>query len=281
MNGFSDALDSIIAASNAHNRAAEGDYIGEDGLLYCGKCRTRKQVEIKVLGSVRRPLCFCKCEQEKRAREEEAAKKREFEERVKRYRRMGFPESDMHRWTFENDDGANAKVTEVMRRYVNHFPEMLKTGKGLLLYGNVGTGKTYAACEVANALIDKGYPVLVTNFTRITNTVQGMFEGKQEYLDSLNDFRLLIIDDLGVERESAYMQEMVYSIIDGRYRTGLPMIITTNISMEQLKKTDSMERARIYDRIFERCFPVEVAGGSRRRKIVRESYADMKALLGL
>ena len=51
--------------------------------------------------------------------------------------------------------------------------------------------------------------------------------------------------------------------------------------MEQLKKTDSMERARIYDRIFERCFPVEVAGGSRRRKIVRESYADMKALLGL
>lgn len=94
-------------------------------------------------------------------------------------------------------------------------------------------GKTYAACEVANALIDKGYPVLVTNFARITNTIQGMYEGKQDYIDSLNEFQLLVIDDLGAERESAYMQEMVYNIIDSRYRAGLPMIYTTNISIEQ------------------------------------------------
>lgn len=281
MDGFYNSLDSIIAASNAHNQAAEGDYIGTDGLLYCGKCHTRKQTEIKFLGMIRRPMCLCKCEQEKREQEAAALKKREFAEQVKRFRRLGFPESDMQTWTFANDDGKNEKLTAVIRRYVDHFDKMEKGGKGLLLYGGVGTGKTYAACEAANALIDQGVSALVTNFSRIANTLQGMFNGRQEYLDSLNDFRLLVLDDLGIERNSAYMQEIVYSIIDGRYRANLPMIITTNTPIEQIKNPESVERARIYDRILERCFPVEVSGGSKRRQIVRADFADMRDMLGL
>lgn len=278
---FGDVFENIIETCNANTKTNEGDYVGEDGLLYCGKCNTKKQVEFTIFGKVRRPMCLCKCEQERIAKEEEERKKHEFEEKVKRYRRMGFPESDMYKWTFENDDNSNAKITGIMQRYVDNFQELRKQGKGLLLHGNVGTGKTYAACEVANALIDKGYPVLVTNFARITNTIQGMYEGKQDYIDSLNEFQLLVIDDLGAERESAYMQEMVYNIIDSRYRAGLPMIITTNISIEQIKKTDNMERMRIYDRILERCFPVEVKGVSRRRRKVIDSYESMKEILGI
>lgn len=278
---FADMFESIIDTANANAKTNDGDYVGEDGLLYCGKCHTRKQAEITIFGQVRRPMCLCKCEQERLAREEEERQKREKAEEIKRYRKMGFPESEMHTWTFERDDMSNAKLTAAMRRYADNFAELRRSGKGLLLYGPVGTGKTFAACEVANALIDKGYPVLVTNFMRIANIIQADFDGRQEYIDSLNEFALLVLDDLGAERGSAYMQEMVYNIIDSRYRAGLPMIITTNLSIEKIKKTDNMEQMRIYDRVLERCHPIEVSGSSKRRKIVRENYEKMKDLLGL
>lgn len=278
---FADVFENIIDTANANSKTNDGDYIGEDGLLYCGKCHTKKQVEITIFGKVRRPMCLCKCEQERLAKEEEERQKRERAEQIKRFRKMGFPESEMHTWTFEYDDMSNPKLTTAMQKYVDNFEELRKTGKGLLLYGSVGTGKTYAACEVANALIDKGYPVLVTNFNRITNIIQSSFEGRQEYIDSLNEFALLVLDDLGAERESSYMQEMVYTIIDSRYRAGLPMIITSNLSIDKIKKAENMEQMRIYDRILERCFPIAVNGSSKRRKIVRENYEDMKELLGL
>lgn len=273
-------IDGIIEQGKKNIKTAEGDFIGEDGLLYCGKCGTKKQTEITLLGQVRRPPCLCKCAKEKRDAEEEAHRRLEFERRIKELRRMGFPESDMLKCTFENDDMSNERITNAMKNYVANFSELRKNGKGLLLYGDCGTGKTYAACEVANALIDKGYPVMVTNFARVINTLQGTFE-KQEYIDSLNQFQLLVIDDLGIERDTPFAKEQVYNIIDSRYRAGLPIIITTNLTIEKIKNPEDIENTRIYERILEKCFPIEVAGGSRRRKAIREEYNDMKSLLGL
>ena len=273
-------IENIISQGEINIKAKEGDFIGDNGLLYCGNCKTPKQVEVVLFDQIRRPMCLCKCEIEKRDREEEERKRQEFERKIKEYRRMGFPDSDMHDWTFENDDHTNERITKAMQNYVNNFSELRKQGKGLLLYGSVGTGKTYAACEVANALIDRGYPVLVTNFARVLNTLQSTFE-KQEYIDSLNRFQLLVIDDLGIERGTEFAKEQVYNVVDSRYRAGLPMIITTNLSIDELKSLKDIEAGRIYDRILERCFPIECSGTNRRRKAVRAGYDDMKALLGL
>lgn len=273
-------IDGIERIAAETIKAEQGDFI-LDGLLHCGKCKTPKQCRVEIFGEIRTPMCLCKCEVEKKEREEAESLRQDFLRRIKEYRKMGFPESDMEHWTFANDDMSNEKITKAMQNYVDNFGELRKTGKGLLLYGSVGTGKTYAACEVANALIDKGYPVLVTNFARLTNTIQGMFEGKQEYIDSLNRFQLLVIDDLGAERKSEFMQEMVFNIIDSRYRSGLPLIVTTNLTIDEIKKPNDIGNTRIYDRIIERCFPIEVTGSSRRRKAVRDNYEDMKKLLGL
>ncbi len=274
------AVESLIEKSKTAIPTNDCDYIGEDGLLYCGKCHTKKQTEVMLFGTIRRPMCLCKCEAEKRDKEEAERKQADFGRKIKDLRRTGFPESNMQEWTFENDDMTNSRVTNAMKKYVENFDEMKKQGKGLLLYGSCGTGKTYAACEVANALIDKGYPVLVTNFARIINALQATFE-KQEYIDSFNRFSLLVIDDLGIERNTEFAKEQVFNIIDSRYRAGLPMIITTNLSIDKIKKPDDIENGRIYDRILERCFPIEVSGQSRRRKAIRESYDDMKNLLEL
>ena len=278
-------IDGIEEKAKQSIKVNDGDYIGEKGLWYCGKCNTPKQVEIEILGKIRKPMCLCRCEIERKEAEEKARKEAEARERLNRRiaenRKAGFPESDMLTWTFENDDKQNIKVTNAMLRYVENFSDMKSKGKGLLLYGSVGTGKTFYACEVANALIDKGYSALVTSFSRLTNTLQSMFEGRQEYIDRLNNFDLVVFDDLGTENNSDTVQKMVYNIIDSRYRSGLPMIITTNLTIEVITKSDIIDKERIYDRIIERCFPINVTGNSRRRKAVRADFEEIKELLGL
>lgn len=274
---FSEVIDNLMATTEKNNKVNDGDYYDDKGLLYCGKCHTAKQVEVTILGQVRRPYCLCHCEAEKRKKEEED---RKLNEKRKEMRRKCFNDEAMQSWTFANDDLSNEKVTKAMQNYVDNFPELKKQGKGLLLYGHCGTGKTYAACEVANALIDKGYSVLVTNFAKVLNSLQGTYE-KQEYIDDINSNSLLVLDDLGIERDTPFAREQVYNIIDARYRAGLPMIITTNLTMDKIKATEDIDNMRIYDRILEKCFPIEVNGENRRRKAIRESYGDMKNLLGL
>lgn len=265
--------------NNINDNAArpESEYLDSDGLLHCSVCNVATQTKIEILGKIRTVRCICNC----RKKEIEEAEKQKVLRENERKRSVCFSETNMAQWTFANDDGKDAKLSEAMQNYVKNFTEFRKNGKGLLLYGTVGTGKTFFAAAIANALIDEGYKVLMTNFASLTNKIQGMFEGKQEFINDLNRYSLLILDDLGAERKSEFMQEMVFNIIDSRYRSGLPFIITTNLTMDEIKKPQEIGYSRIYDRILERCFPVEVAGGSRRRQNVRDTYFDMKEKLGL
>lgn len=256
---------------------AEKEYTGEDGLLHCAKCHKATQTRVNILGADTVVRCICDCRKE----EIERNKQREIEEEKDRQRRHCFAETNMSGWTFENDDRNNPKLSDAMKRYAENFKDFKKESKGLLLYGTVGTGKTYYAACIANSLIDQGHRVLMTNFARLTNQIQGMFEGKQKYIDSLNEYSMLIIDDLGAERNSEFMKEMVFNIIDSRYRAGLPFIITTNLSAEALKNPEDIGYQRIYDRILERCLPVEINGISRRRMSLKNTNTEMRSKLGL
>lgn len=277
---FENAFAAIEQRAAAAIKTEAGDY-KKDGLLHCGKCRTPKQCFVEVFGEIRTPPCLCKCAKEARDREDEARRQQEFADKVQRYRSVGFPESEMSNWTFAADDGSNPKMSAAMRNYVQHFPELQAQGKGLLLFGNVGTGKTFLAACVANALIDKGIPCLVTNFARIANTVQGLFEGRQEYYDSLNKFPLLVLDDLSAERKTEYMQEIVFNVIDARYRAKLPLIVTTNLTREELMKPADITYQRIFSRLFEMCTPIEIAGADRRHAALKNDIVATKQLLGL
>lgn len=273
--------------NNIANKAAEqnafqqGDYKGEDGLFYCGKCRTPKQCKVQLFGQERTVYCLCKCRSEQLEAERIEQLQREKMLHIQRLRKLGFPDAEMQNWTFDKDDKGNAQISEVARNYVDNFPEMKKRGKGLLLFGTVGTGKTFISACIANALIDKGYSCLVTNFARLVNTIQSKFDDKQDYIDSLNDFDLLVIDDLASERDTEYMGEIVQNIIDSRYRAGLPLIITTNLTSEELKHPAEIRKQRIYSRLFEMCVPVEVSGADRRKQKLRDEYGEIGKLLGL
>ena len=70
---------------------------------------------------------------------------------------------------------------------------------------------------------------------------------------SLDDYSLLVIDDLGVERNTEYAMEQMFTVIDSRYRSKKPLIVTTNLKLEEIKNPPDLAHARIYDRILERC----------------------------
>ena len=278
-NGFVNLLESIAERSPIKEK--EGDYKGPDGLIYCGSCRTPKQVNFVVNGRKLTPFCMCKCEAEKYEKEKAEEKARALREQIERNRRAGFPEVQMQTWTFEKDDRANAKISDICQRYVENFPKMKAKGKGLMFLGGFGTGKTFLAACIANALLDEGFSVLMTNFPRLINTIHGMREGKQEYIDSLNKYSLLIIDDLGVERQSEYVAEIVQNIIDSRYRAGLPVVITTNLSPRDFTETQDIAKSRLYSRISEMCLPLIVNGVDRRKANAADSDKELAELLGL
>ena len=278
---FMSIVNDTIKKAEEFYTAQTDDFIGADGLIYCGKCHTQKQCRINILGKERIVYCLCECQKVKRDAAEEEKKRREEMLKIQRLRRMGFPDADMQRWTFDRDDGKNEKISTVAHNYVNNFSEMKKRGKGLLLFGKVGTGKTFISACIANALIDKGRPCLVTNFARLVNTITGMYDGKQDYIDGLNQFDLLVIDDLASERDTEYMGEIVQNIIDSRYRAWLPLIITTNLTSDELKHPADMRKQRIYSRLFEMCVPFEVIGIDRRKQKLRDEFSEISELLGL
>ena len=268
----------IIAGMAAASPRKENEYLAEDGIFRCKVCQqpTRTKLHIPGFGDFE-PTITCDCDKAAEA----ARKERERQELIERRKRHCFSQSPMRSWCFENDDRKNRKLSDVMIKYADNFPRFLKEGKGLLLYGKVGTGKSFYAACIANRVIEQGYPAMMTNFATLTNDLGGMSEGKNRYIDELTRYPLLIIDDLGAERKSDYMQELIFNIVDSRCRSGKPMIVTTNLTGEEMRKPENPGNARIYDRLLGSCFPQEITGTSRRKEELRESFQSMRSLLGL
>lgn len=293
-------------------KVEQGDYIGDNGLLVCGKCHTPKQTRCELPWGVFTPMCICKCAAERRAEEDMIRKRAEVEreychqqnngltefellcwidrhnsvgsdylhrERLAILKRLCFAEPKMKGWTFENAE--SCKAIEVAKKYVERFDMMKEGGKGLFFFGKTGTGKSYTGACIANALTDKGIPCLMTNFASIRNTAQGLFEGRNEYFKSFSKFPLLVIDDLWAESQSEYMQEIVYAVINARFEAGLPLIVTSNITSEQIKQPADIASQRILSRLYQMCVPFEVEGKDHRREALKTDFNEYKDILGI
>lgn len=280
MKSIADAFGSVFEAAAEANKPNQNDYIdAADGLYHCGVCHCPKQKRMEFLGRVAVVGLMCKCGEEawEKMEEERQAQKIEF------LKADGFTDRIMEECKFSADETPDADHSRICRNYVEHFAEFYRRGKGLLLTGTVGTGKTFYATCIANALMERLHPVLMTSIGRYIRGMEGEYGNRNDHIDNLNRFDLVIFDDLGVERNTPYMNELVYALIDGRVRTGKPMIITTNFPLDVLKKTDEIpvDYVRIYDRILSACIPVQFKGENIRRQQAREDYVDLKGFLGM
>lgn len=282
MNPISKVLQDI--ATPTRNR---GDYTDEEGFLCCGNCRERKEMDVTIPESLRpsgvmRVRRNCRCEQERYEAEEKARREQEFKSRMERLRRDGITDPAYLKYTFGQDDRRNPEVSDVCLKYVQNWDSMKADNIGILFYGDVGTGKSFLACCIANALLGRLVSVSVTNFPRILNTLQGFDDERQKRIDRLQQYSLLVIDDLGVERDTTFSVEQVYNVIDTRARSGKPLIVTTNLSMKDLQNPPSLAHSRIYDRVLEMCpIRLKLTGDSRRVGNANDRKDKARRLLDL
>ena len=260
-------LSAIIDKTETPNSAPD-DYIDpSDGLKYCGKCHTPKEMfypaDLQNQGFHKHPV-MCQCAAEKRDREE--AERRDFERmtRITTLRSEAFRDIPAAGWRFDH-----AVVTPQLakaKEYAANWDSFKQDGIGLLLFGDVGTGKSYAAGCIANALIDRMESVLFVGMSDVVNRMQGNFgSDRDHYMKSLMRPDLLILDDLGAERNTSFGKERVFDVVDKRLLTDKPMIVTTNIPLSVMKQAADLDDRRIFDRILEVCVPIRFDGENFRK----------------
>lgn len=246
----------------------------------CPKCGNPKGFDIVILGKLRRMPVMCKCDEERVKKYEMNEKRKEIERRLDRFRSYSLMDKNFEDSTFENwqFNEYNKVMYTLGKRYCENWEIMEKNNRGLIMWGEAGNGKTYLSFSIANELYKKGVSVLAVSVGRILNMIQETYRydssiGEMEILKTLNDVRLLILDDLGTESRTKWAYDKLYSIIDGRSRSKKPLIITTNLNNEELRKNLAVmdfktnyidHRERIYNRLIPMCTILEIKGSSWR-----------------
>ena len=259
------------------------DYIGSDGLLYCGQCNTRKEREIIWFdGKPKKVPVMCKCRAEEERLKKEQMQKEDEMRSIQRAKVSSMMDDTFRTACFANYQirNGNERHLKVAKKYCIEFSKMYERNQGLLFWGTVGTGKSYTAACIANYLLEANTSVVMTSFVRILQEMQGFDREREEtFTNKLNSVKLLIIDDLGAERSTDYALEKVYGIIDNRYRAKKPLILTTNLTLRQMQEATDIRYARIYDRIFEMCYPMEFSGVSWRKREAAQRYEETRKIL--
>lgn len=235
----------------------------KDGKKVCSVCGEYTEKEYKGYKVPR--MCLC---QRSKVRERQEKQEAEAIE-VRRKECFGSSSSHLNeRFEYSKDQG---KAFKTCYGYAKAF-NVKRMKSGLLLWGGVGTGKSYLASCIANYEIDKGYTVRFFNVVDLANKMR--FSEDEDVLKLVERPALLILDDLGAERNTEWMQEKIFQIIEARLSQDKPMIITTNIPLTQFVSEDDQQKQRIYNRVLKACDPLEINGESWRVRELKERFKN-------
>lgn len=169
----------------------------------------------------------------------------------------------------------NEKAFQICKSYTEKFNTIKKENKnGLFIAGPCGVGKSHLANAIANDLIRKGQSVIsmtmIDLLLQIKNSYSAENINEKEILKIYEDCTLLIIDDLGKEKPTEWALQMIYSIIDKRYNSLKPIVVTTNYTASELINrltisSDKSSAEAIVDRLFEICEYIPITGDSFRK----------------
>lgn len=134
----------------------------------------------------------------------------------------------------------------------------------LMIIGEYGTGKTHLAAAISNKLIDEGIPVLFDTFTDHLNKLKAEFDsGSRKYLQQMKEIPMLVLDDVGKEKQTDWTRSVMFDVINYRYEHMTPIVITSNLSTKQLEEYLG---GACYSRMCEMCKGVKTTGGDYRRR---------------
>lgn len=245
----------IIERAEQSKTAAE-TFVGDDGLRRCAKCGEPLECIVESMGGQKRPI-ICACAKN---REETERREREHRDRVDAARRMAtsspFYDPSYERYTFacdqHRDEDGFREAGDKCRSFVENFDELAAIPAGMILTGTVGTGKSFYASATVNALREKGVSAIIVSTSRLLNVIRSN-GNRQTIIDDLNSFDLVTLDDLGAERDTDYAIEQLEAFVDARALAEKPLIITTNLTVSDIRKPSDMRYVRLFDRINSLC----------------------------
>ncbi len=182
-------------------------------------------------------------------------------------RMRGYTLNNFKPYTSHSATKAVERVEEYLGDWQNHREE----GRGLYFCGGVGTGKTHLAVAVMNDLIRRErVPSLFVTVPELLDNLRGAYNDPakdlDEWMEAVKNADLLILDDLGSEKPTLWVQERLFVIINHRYRETLPTLITSNTGPKDLP---AQLGERTASRIFSMCTGVELEGDDYRETQAR------------
>lgn len=227
----------------------------------------------KIITQQEKELNLAKTEEERRAIRSEYLKAKEqkvfleyqlekVSARAKRMRDNSNLGSRFLKRTFETfDSKEHEEAYNTCKAFAEQFER--NEGQGLLLMGTYGTGKTHLASAITNYIIDNfEIPVrFITSVELIGYLKDFDSDHSKAYLEEAKKIDLLVIDDLGKEKSTEWIDEKLFQIINARYENELPIVITTNHNQQKLREQIG---GAVFSRLCEMCDGLILTGTDRR-----------------
>lgn len=173
---------------------------------------------------------------------------------------------------FTNFEEWNEKakdMKDMATKYYQNFESIKDTRKNsIILSGNSGCGKTHISIAIANNLMRKKKKVIYMPYRDvIINIKQNMLDG-DAYAKALNKYKkaeILLIDDLFKGQISKSDINIMFEIINYRYMNNMPMIISTEMTITEVIKTDEAVGSRLYEMV--KSYTIEILGGENNYRL--------------
>jgi DNA replication protein DnaC len=155
---------------------------------------------------------------------------------------------------YPRNTAALAHAKNRVQEFTDAWLPGIDNGRGLLMMGPCGSGKTHLAVAALLEIIDGGKPgkLLFSNFQDLIQEIQASFDSdqapsKSEILRPLLEVDLLVLDELGSQKPSMFVQDILYYLINSRYNAQRTTIFTTNFSDDLEDRIGQRLRSRLYE----------------------------------